>query len=118
MENFLDLGIGQNKRQKFRKMGLGCGRKMGLRCGEEVKERVFLKFQTTFFFNFFFGKEPINVAIDMEVGDNNLGTKKGVSTECTKPILFSTLTTDYQISYSWDLKTLLFANGPPKTQDS
>ena len=32
MENFLDLGIGQNKRQKFRKMGLGCGRKMGLRC--------------------------------------------------------------------------------------
>ena len=44
MENFLDLGIGQNKRQKFRKMGLGCGRKMGLRCGEEVKERVFLKF--------------------------------------------------------------------------
>ena len=50
MENFLDLGIGKNKRQKFRKMGLGCGRKMGLRCGEEVKERVFLKFQTTFFF--------------------------------------------------------------------
>ena len=44
MEKNLDLGIGQNKRQKFRKMGLGCGRKMGLRCGEEVKERVFLKF--------------------------------------------------------------------------
>ena len=53
----------------------------------------------------------------MEVGDNNLDTKKGVNTECTKSILFSTLTTDYQISYSWDLKTLLFANGPPKTQD-
>ena len=33
-------------------------------------------------------------------------------------MLFSTLTTDSQISSSWDLKIILFANGSLKTQDS
>ena len=60
----------------------------------------------------------VNVVADMEAGEGNLGTKKEVNIECTMPILFSTLTVDYQISYSWDLKIILFANGPPKTQDS
>ena len=54
----------------------------------------------------------------MEANEDNLGTKKRINTECIKLILFSTLMTNSQISYSWYLKTILFANGPLKTQDS
>ena len=60
----------------------------------------------------------------MEVDEGNLGTKKRVSIEYAKPMLFSlttdsqSLTTDSQISSSWDLKIILFANGSLKTQDS
>ena len=89
---------------------------MGLGCGEEVKEKdSFPKISDNIIFFF---KLPVNVATNMEVGEGNLGTKKGVNTKCTKPILFFTLMTDSQISYSWDLKTILFANGFPKTQVS
>ena len=90
---------------------------MGLGCGEEVKEREsFPKISNNIYI--LGGKKTINVASNMEVGEGNLGTKKGVNTKCTKPILFFTLMTDSQISYSWDLKTILFANGFPKTQVS
>ena len=97
------------------KICLECGTKMVLRCGKEVKERQFSK---TFRKHTFLKKKPINVVVDMKTGEDNLGTEKGVCTEYTKPILFSTLTVDSQISYSWDLKTILFENKPPKTQDS
>ena len=63
-------------------------------------------------------EKPINVNVDMEANEDNLGTKKRINTECIKLILFSTLMTDSHISYSWYLKTILFANGPLKTQDS
>ena len=58
------------------------------------------------------------MVVDIEVGEGKMGIEKRVNTKCTKPILFSTLMTDSHISCSWDLKTILFANGPPKAQVS
>ena len=58
------------------------------------------------------------LVVDMELGEGKVSIEKWVSIECTKPILFFTLMVDYQISYFWDLKTILFANWPPKTQVS
>ena len=86
---------------------------------EREREREFSQnFRQNTNNNYYYFKQPvsmaINVATNIEVGKGNLGTKKGVIIKCTKPILFSILMDDYQISYSWDLKTILFANGLPK----
>ena len=91
--------------------------KMGLGCGEEVKERESFPKISNNIYIYIGEKKPINVASNMEVDEGNLGTKKRVSIEYAKPMLFS-LTTDSQISSSWDLKIILFANGSLKTQDS
>ena len=91
-------------------MSLEHGWKMGLGCGKKVKERerIFQKFQTTCFFLFFvFLEKPINVAVDMDVDEGNLGTEKVVSTKCTKPILmvdsqiFQFLGFENHIIYKW-----------------
>ena len=69
------------------KMGLECVRKMGLGCGEEVKQREISENLRQHFF--FCWEKPINVATNMEVGEDNLDTKrKRVSRGCTKPYYF------------------------------
>ena len=59
---------------------------MGLGCGEEVKEKdSFPKISDNIIFFF---KLPVNVATNMEVGEGNLGTKKGVNTVHKTHIIF------------------------------
>ena len=98
------------------KIGLRCGGKMNLGCGEEVKES-FPKISNNIIFClcfFFWEENPIMWLLTWKWVRAIWAWKKGVILECTKPILFSTLTVDSQISYFWDLKIILFANGPPK----
>ena len=71
---------------------------------EREREREFPQIFKQNYYYYYYFRQPVSVAVDVatdiEVGEGNLGTKKGVSTECTKPILFSVSTDDYQISYS------------------
>ena len=68
---------------KIRERSFG---KMGLGCGEEVKEKdSFPKISDNIIFFF---KLPVNVATNMEVGEGNLGTKKGVNTVHKTHIIF------------------------------
>ena len=63
--------------------------------------------QHVFFLFFVFLEKPINVAVDMDVDEGNLGTEKVVSTKCTKPILmvdsqiFQFLGFENHIIYKW-----------------
>ena len=92
-------------------MSLEHGWKMRLGCGKEVKERKnFPKVSDNMFFfvfGFFFLEKPINVAVDMDVDEGNLGIEKVVSTKCTKPILmvdsqiFQFLGFENHIIYKW-----------------
>ena len=68
------------------KIGLEFDGKIGLGCGEKVKEREFSKNLRQHIY--LEKKNPVNEAIDMEVGEDNLSTKKKVNIACTKPILF------------------------------
>ena len=56
------------------KIGLEFDGKIGLGCGEKVKEREFSKNLRQHIY--LEKKNPVNEAIDMEVGEDNLSTKK------------------------------------------
>ena len=63
--------------------------KIGLEYGEEVKKREsFPKILDNIYIYIYILEKPINVNVDMEANEDNLGTKKRVSTECIEPILY------------------------------
>ena len=65
--------------RRLGKITLKCGGKMGLGCGEEQNDKeIFPRISNNIIFLFFFCffEKPVNVVIDMEVGEGNLSKKK------------------------------------------